>query len=185
MAITGKTPRRLLKYLLTSDPPELHANLEGLALQLDNDAEIKKGKLSERSAASLFGRLFYVEGDATAENNGVLWLDNGTTWVNINTPASGQTTYNRNIRAYSTPYEASPSRSCLVTVTFEAGAEVDASVIVKVAGSVKGVAEGKFRAAAGGSGKYYESLTFIVPAGQKYEYTGGGASAIVDNIAPL
>lgn len=88
MAVTGKTARRLLKFLLTTDPPEIHAALEGLANQLDNDAEILTGKLSERPGFKLFGRMFYVQGDATAANNGIMWLDLGASWVAINGPHS-------------------------------------------------------------------------------------------------
>lgn len=84
MAVSGKTARRLLKFLLTTDPPSFHENLELLCNQLDNDVEILTGKLSERSVAKLFGRLFYVQGDATEANNGIVWIDLGATWVALN-----------------------------------------------------------------------------------------------------
>jgi hypothetical protein len=84
MAVSGKTARRLLSFLLTTDPPEIHSAAELLANQLDNDVEGGQGKLSERPAAKLRGRVYVVEGDATAANNGIIWWDNGTTWVALN-----------------------------------------------------------------------------------------------------
>jgi hypothetical protein len=83
VAITGKTARRALKYLLTTDPPELHANYEQLANQLDNDVEGGQGKLSERTTAKLRGRLFVVAGDTALLNGSVYW-DSGTEWVLLN-----------------------------------------------------------------------------------------------------
>lgn len=89
MAVTGKTARRLLKFLLTTDPPEIHAALEGLANQLDNDVEGGQGKLSERPAPSVRGRVWMVQGEVGSEavNNGVLTWDTGATWVAVPNPA--------------------------------------------------------------------------------------------------
>jgi len=84
MAASGRSARRLLQFFKTTDAPTISAWTEALAAQLDNDVEAKTGKLSERPAAALFGRLFYVAGDSTAANNGILWLDNGTSWSAIN-----------------------------------------------------------------------------------------------------
>jgi len=86
MPVSGKSARRKLPFLLTTDSPEIHAAAEALCAALDNDVEIKTGKLSERPAASLFGRLFYVQGDVTAANNGIIWLDLGATWTAVNSP---------------------------------------------------------------------------------------------------
>ena len=85
---SGKTPRRGLTWLKASDAPELSKTYELLANELDNDVEIHQGVLSARPGAALSGRMYFVQGDANEVNNGVLWVDNGTTWVAINATPS-------------------------------------------------------------------------------------------------
>lgn len=53
---------------------------------LDNAAIYTQGTLAQRPistvpAPGVKGRLHYVTGDGTAINNGILWLDTGTAWV--------------------------------------------------------------------------------------------------------
>jgi hypothetical protein len=85
MAPSGKTTRRLLTFIKPTDAPELSLLSEKLANQLDNDVEGGQGKLSERPSAALRGRLYVVQGDATAANNGIVWWDTGGTWIAVNT----------------------------------------------------------------------------------------------------
>jgi hypothetical protein len=80
---TGKTARRSLPYLEPTDAPKLHETGQLLAAALDNDVEGGQGTLAERPAAKLRGRVYTVQGDATAVNNGILWWDTGATWVPI------------------------------------------------------------------------------------------------------
>jgi hypothetical protein len=158
MAASGKTARRLLQFFKPADAPTISAWSEALANQLDNDVEIKRGKLSERSAPSLFGRLFYVEGDATAANNGILWLDLGATWVPFVEARLGQT-YSA-LKTY-TALEAgvgvTPSTSRDAIVTFSNSTAVGQIL-------VGGVQIG--HAASGGFTQVF------VPAGTAWKYPG-------------
>ena len=65
----GESARRKLKYLLTTEPPKIHEWGQLLAEALDNDCETGQGTLAERPAAKTRGRLYMVQGDATAANN--------------------------------------------------------------------------------------------------------------------
>lgn len=86
MSVSGKTARRSLPYLETTDPPVVHEALKLLAEKLDNDAETGQGTLAERPAAALRGRIWVVQGDSTEANNGVVWWDTGSTWIALATP---------------------------------------------------------------------------------------------------
>jgi hypothetical protein len=83
MAASGRTARRLLQFWKPGDAPTISAWSEALAGQLDNDVEGGQGTLAARPAAALRGRIWVVQGDATAANNGVVWWDTGSTWIAI------------------------------------------------------------------------------------------------------
>ncbi len=59
------------------DPDTLSADQHAMAQALENDVEGGQGKLSERPAAKLRGRLYYV----TEGSEMGLWWDTGTAWV--------------------------------------------------------------------------------------------------------
>lgn len=68
-----------------SEAPLGPAQIEALALALDNAAIYSQGILSSRPTSTsgnpgIQGRYYLVIGDSTAANNGILWLDNGTGW---------------------------------------------------------------------------------------------------------
>jgi len=85
MAVSGKTARRSLPYLETTDAPKIHEAQQLLANALDNDVIGGQGTLAERPGSPFIrGRLWYVKGDSTAINNGIMWWDNGTGWVAVN-----------------------------------------------------------------------------------------------------
>src|SRR5262249_39724400 len=81
---SGATARRKLQFPKPTDADKICSDLEGLAIQLDKDAETGQGTLAERPAAKLYGRLYMVQGDGTAANNGILWWDTGSTWISTN-----------------------------------------------------------------------------------------------------
>jgi microcystin-dependent protein len=72
-----------------SESPAGPAQIEALAAALDGAAVYSQGILADQpvsSAASpgIAGRFYYVIGDSTASNNGIMWLDYGTGWVQVN-----------------------------------------------------------------------------------------------------
>lgn len=116
----GKTARRLLPFPKATDAPAVTADIQALATALDNDVEIHQGKLSERPAAALSGRMYLVQGDATPANNGIIWTDNGSTWV-----APPSLTFQsyalveaETVRAASTNFTPNVSRPTLVMLSF-------------------------------------------------------------------
>lgn len=155
---SGKSARRLLQFFKTTDAPNISAWSEALAAQLDNDVEGGQGKLSERPAASLRGRIFVVQGDATAANNGIVWWDTGASWLAVNLPANGQT-YSAKVERTSGEYEPSSIRPTLVTVE-----AARAGGALSVAVEIGGVTVGRSEIAAGGTATF----SFICPAGAKY-----------------
>lgn len=166
---SGRSPRRLLQFFKPTDAPTLSAYTEALASQLDNDVECLTGKLSERSVAKLFGRLFYVQGDATAVNNGVLWLDTGATWVIVGQHPEPEW---EALKAVSeaeafTGFTAS-ARPSTVSVIVTGTVNERLLVIIAVgAGVGVNIAQAQVGGSTGTASKV--TLTFPVPAGQKWK----------------
>lgn len=82
-----------------SESPAGPAEIGALADAIDsNMAGYSSGILSSRPVSTsgspgIDGRLYYVKGDSTPGNNGVLWLDFGTGWVTVNSPGAIVDTY--------------------------------------------------------------------------------------------
>ena len=86
----GTTPRLLLPFPLSSESPNGPSQIQALATALDSAVVYGEGTLSARPTSTsgspgIQGRFYYVTGDATAANNGILWWDTGTSWVPITT----------------------------------------------------------------------------------------------------
>lgn len=92
------TPRWSLEYpddVTNSDPPAGPAQIKALALGLDGVAMDDQGILANRPVSTSGspgkkGRYYFVTGDSTASNNGILWRDHGTGWDTVRT---GSETY--------------------------------------------------------------------------------------------
>lgn len=182
----GESARRKLKFLLTGEAPKIHEWGELLAAALDNDVEAKKGKLSERPATGvgvgLFGRLFYVEGDATAENNGIWWFDTGTTWLALNQPAVAQVYGGQTSRTLGTEYEPSSTRATYVMLSIKSLFS-SVNTFSVFCGGVE-IALGKLPKSA--SLEEYElPVGFICPAGKKWKVTGANIQTITSSYLPL
>jgi microcystin-dependent protein len=72
-----------------SESPAGPAQIEALAAAIDDAAIYSQGILSSRPVSTsdtpgIAGRLYYVIGDATPANNGIMWLDFGTGWQQVN-----------------------------------------------------------------------------------------------------
>jgi hypothetical protein len=114
---SGKTARRLVPFPKPTDAPQICLCFEDIANAVDNDVEGGQGTLAERPSAKLRGRVYMVEGDATAENNNVLWWDNGITWVRIGVRATlASTTEVERVGAFS----VSSVRDAIVIARVEA-----------------------------------------------------------------
>lgn len=76
------TPRWSLPYPKTdnSESPTGPADFEVLALALDNVAMDDQGILSAMPSPGKKGRYWWVKGDPTPANNGLLFRDDGTNW---------------------------------------------------------------------------------------------------------
>jgi hypothetical protein len=159
MPITGKSARRLLPFIKPTDAPAINEWGNLLTAALDNDVEGGQGKLSERPAAALRGRVWMVQGDAVAANNGVVWWDTGATWVSINPGGSG---YVSSLLENNTEYEPSATRPTFVTTRILSSTKTFYAVIVG------GVEIGSVWSPEGVGG----SMGFIVPAGVKFKVTG-------------
>ena len=77
------TPRLVLPYPAPTAPADVPADIQALATGIDVAATVAQGTLAARPAPSTMGRLYMVQGDATAANNGILWWDTGSTWVRV------------------------------------------------------------------------------------------------------
>ena len=94
--MSGTTTRLQLPYPGPSDGPDgadvpYWAQL--LAEALDDAALYGQGILSNRPVSTagspgIAGRLYFVIGDSTTANDGVLWLDYGTGWIQLNAPGT-------------------------------------------------------------------------------------------------
>lgn len=136
MPPSGTTARRKLPFIKPTDAPKLSELSELLANALDNDVEVKTGKLSERPASSLFGRLFYVQGD-TAANNGITWIDLGASWTVVATPSGAGQSYSVTSKvltegaSYSHEYSSSRGAQVLVYIQPSGGSS---SLVIKIGG---------------------------------------------------
>lgn len=65
-------------------PPDGPAQMEAIATVLDGAVVYGQGALAARPEAGIEGRLYFVTGDATAANNGILWWDTGAAWDPVN-----------------------------------------------------------------------------------------------------
>jgi microcystin-dependent protein len=72
---SGQTPRRKLPFMKPTDAPKISADIESLAVALDNDVAFTSGVAASIPPAGLFGRKYY------ATDNGFYYLDNGTEWI--------------------------------------------------------------------------------------------------------
>lgn len=90
--MAGTTPRLALPYPGGTDGPDgadVPFWIADLANALDGAALYSQGILSSRPVSTsgtpgIAGRLYYVTGDSTTANNGILWLDFGTGWTQVN-----------------------------------------------------------------------------------------------------
>lgn len=90
--MSGTTPRLGLPYPGLTDGPDgadVPYWVQALAEAVDNAALYSEGILASRPTSTagvpgIEGRFYYVIGDATPANNGILWLDYGTGWVAVN-----------------------------------------------------------------------------------------------------
>jgi hypothetical protein len=160
---SGTTARRKLLFPKSTDAPKVTTDIEGLANQLDNDVEIKTGTLAARPGPSLFGKMYYVTGDATVANNGILWLDLGASWTVANSTAAGQVYSAEASRAINTLFEPSATRATQVVVN--TGGSAGGNIVV--GGVIVGILKEKV------------SFPFICPAGLswKYEAAAGATCA--------
>lgn len=93
---TQHTPRLLIPYpdpATNADAPTGPAQMKALALAVDGAVIYGQGALSARPTSTsgspgIQGRLYYVTGDATTANNGILWYDTGTSWVSVGNPSN-------------------------------------------------------------------------------------------------
>lgn len=72
-------------YPVSTDPPAGHTEIQALALSVDGVAMDDQGTLANRPVSTSGnpgkkGRYYFVAGDGTPANNGILWRDNGTGW---------------------------------------------------------------------------------------------------------
>jgi microcystin-dependent protein len=72
-----------------SESPAGPAQIKALADAIDDAAIYSQGILSSQPVSTpgtpgIAGRLYYVVGDAAPANNGILWLDFGTGWQQVN-----------------------------------------------------------------------------------------------------
>lgn len=117
---TQFTPRLSLPYPEGTDIPDGPAQLSALALALDDAAVYSQGILSNRPVSTsgtpgIKGRLYYVIGDSTPDNNGITWLDYGTGWTSI-APGS---TVGATIAALGTPIDGKVGRLRLGTTPYD------------------------------------------------------------------
>lgn len=153
---SGKSSRRNLPFLETTDAPKYHEWGQLLAAALDNDVEGGQGILSARTNASIRGRVYMVQGDATAANNGILWWDTSATWVALQPRiADGQVYTTGASLASGAPVTPNASRATQVificrsmsSFTLTVGAVTPVSLVAPSA---------------------FFTLTFIVPAGVSF-----------------
>ena len=76
-----------------SESPAGPAQIGALADALDIAAIYSQGILADKPVSTpgspgISGRFYYVIGDTTPANNGVVWLDYGTGWIQINSPGT-------------------------------------------------------------------------------------------------
>lgn len=93
--------RHNLRVPESSDgPPDIPLAFNRLATDLSDVAKDNQGTLAARPVSTaispgIAGRYFYVTGDPVPANNGRLWRDYGTGWVEVATPSSPQATNQR------------------------------------------------------------------------------------------
>lgn len=75
---TRNVPRDL-GYLAS----DTDAALVTLATAIANATSVTSGTLAARPAASKLNRVYIVRGDSTPANNGLIFLDTGTTWQQV------------------------------------------------------------------------------------------------------
>jgi hypothetical protein len=69
-----------------SEPAAFSTQVNAISKKVDEKAVTwLEGTLAARPAAGVKGRLYFVVGDATEANNGLLFQDTGTEWREINT----------------------------------------------------------------------------------------------------
>lgn len=83
------TSRLKLPYPEGNDAADVPSDVRNLALSIDKAAIVSQGTLAQRpistvSSPGINGRFFYVTGDPTAANNGILWFDTGSGWSAVN-----------------------------------------------------------------------------------------------------
>ena len=82
--MSATTPRYAFTYPSPTDATDIP---DAIAIPLDQiDANVVmeySGTLAARPAASIFGRRYYVTGDPTPANNGLEYMDTGTTWISV------------------------------------------------------------------------------------------------------
>jgi len=83
------TTRWGIRYPTLADAADVPLWMERMAMDLDDVAKDDQGTLALRPESSVStpgkkGRYYFVKGDGTAANNGILWRDNGTGWDAIN-----------------------------------------------------------------------------------------------------
>jgi hypothetical protein len=90
--MSGTTTRLGLPYPGPTDGPDgadVPYWAQALAEAIDGAALYDQGILADRPTSTagspgIAGRFYYVLGDSTTANNGILWLDYGTGWVSLN-----------------------------------------------------------------------------------------------------
>lgn len=81
---SDKTPLRQRPYPAETDAPDVAADIQALALSLDNAPNVTQGTLANRpSTGMVAGDRYYVKGDSTLTNNGIEWIYDGSSWVEI------------------------------------------------------------------------------------------------------
>lgn len=85
---SGHTPLRSYPYPLETDTPDVAADMQSLAVALDNAPVVKQGTLAARPASAVAGNRYLVQGDPNTSNNGIEWYDTGSGWLQVVSPIS-------------------------------------------------------------------------------------------------
>jgi hypothetical protein len=191
---SGRTARRLLQFCKPTDAPAISSYTEALANQLDNDVEGGQGKLSERSAAKLRGRIYVVQGDATEANNGIVWWDTGSTWIAVNglldtknvaagkaLLATGNSYGARTSRSLEAALTPSVSGPTLVTIDLNLSPTPGFGKSAKVYVNGAQITELFCGGTSVESGNRL-SATFLVPPGQTWEVRDGTGTGGVNSL---
>lgn len=166
------TARNALRYMIGTDLiSDIDAGFEALADDVDtNIAGYSQDTLAKRPAPGQPNRIF------RATDTGVTYHDTGSAWEALPTTVNALSTLSivgpygaMTARAVNTAYEPSATRPTLVCMTV---APVTGNISVTV--EVGGVVVGRLYNNAGSPVPF----TFIVPAGQKWQYKEGGGASV-------